>query len=222
MNPAPALAVLLTYLGTACFLLEYDGVAVLTDPGDFLTRRLTAEKAKSLPDVDLVLITHADFDHVNRLRYVPGIKGIPIMGPESVRKAFPDLNYLAGDEASVGGIRIKKIETAHGVRHAVPHTGYAIEAGEKVIYDLGDGYDIGEAVPRHPDYLLVTIGGLESNVGNALKNVGVLEPRYVIPMHWEGLSRWDAKARALKLEIAGAYPLVNCLIPPYDTAINLE
>ncbi|MGA2478114.1 MAG: MBL fold metallo-hydrolase [Spirochaetia bacterium] len=58
-------AIRLTWFGTACFLI--------------------------LDGIDLVLVTHADPDHVNRLRFLPGIADIPIIAPPTVLTRFPDL-----------------------------------------------------------------------------------------------------------------------------------
>jgi L-ascorbate metabolism protein UlaG (beta-lactamase superfamily) len=93
----------ITYLGTACFLFDFGGYKVLTDPGDFFTNRFTIEQASNLKGVDLVLVSHADFDHTNRLEYIPGIEKIPIFGTESVKKGYPHLNV--NTDAAVRGAR---------------------------------------------------------------------------------------------------------------------
>jgi L-ascorbate metabolism protein UlaG (beta-lactamase superfamily) len=222
MHQIPPTVLLLTYLGTASFLFQFGGMTILTDPGDFLTGRLTEEKAAQLHGVDLILLTHADFDHSNRLKFIPGAESIPILGPLGAKDSFKEYEYLTDEELDFGAVKVKKIKTSHGVRHDVPHTGFALTFGKTVIDMLGDGYDIEEAVDPHPDYLFLTIGGMETNVENGLKNTGILMPQTVIPMHWEILFRDDGKAREFKKAVEARYPTIRCLIPPYDQAIMLE
>jgi L-ascorbate metabolism protein UlaG (beta-lactamase superfamily) len=222
MHEIPPTVILLTFLGTACFLFQYDGMKILTDPGDFFTGRLTEEKAGQLSGIDLILITHADFDHVNRLRFIPGISDIPVLGPCGAKDSFGEYRYLTDEDLVFGEIRIRKIKTDHGMRHDVPHTGFALTLGKTAIYMLGDGYNIGEALPPRPDYLFLTISGMESNIENGLKNTGILMPGTVIPMHWETLFRDDGKARGFRKAVEERYPSIRCIIPPHDQAINLE
>src|SRR5215510_8992739 len=80
--------VTLTWLGHATVLIDFYGVRVLTDPTLFprvgvdawvttlgMRRRIPcALKHSQLPPIDLVLISHAHFDHLDRrsLRKIPG------------------------------------------------------------------------------------------------------------------------------------------------------
>jgi L-ascorbate metabolism protein UlaG (beta-lactamase superfamily) len=221
INQIPPAVLLLTYLGTASFLFQYNGMKILTDPGDFLTGRLTAEKAGQLYGVDLILLTHADFDHSNRLKYIPGATSIPILGPCGARDSFKEYRYLTDAEFELGGIRINKIRTSHGLRHDIPHTGFAVTFGKITVYMLGDGYDIEEVLNPHPDYLFLTIGGMETNIENGLRNTAILMPGTVVPMHWEVLFRCDGKAREFKKALGERYPSIKCLIPPYERTVVL-
>ena len=103
--PAAAL-LLITYLGTASFILDIGGMRILTDPGDFFTARFTAAKARDVRDIDLVLITHGDFDHVNRLTHVPGSEHIIVLAPETVKNRMPSHNVSTDAEYIRGDVRV--------------------------------------------------------------------------------------------------------------------
>ena len=88
----PDNAITLAWLGHATVLINFYGVRVLTDPalfprigvdtwvGSIGPLRLTASAltAPELPDIDLVLVSHAHFDHLDTpsLAAVPGLPAV--------------------------------------------------------------------------------------------------------------------------------------------------
>ncbi len=214
-------SILITYLGTACFLMDVAGTRILTDPGDLLTARLTEDRARSLRGIDLVLVTHADPDHTNRLRSIPGIGSLPVLAPETVKRRFPDLTVLTDREYRLGGITVHSLPSVHGLRRAVDHRAYEISGGGRTIVFLGDAVQVQGAVTMNPDALFVTIGGLDADIRNALAIVRSVRPRTVIPMHWEGLFRQNRKARdfARALALEPAAPL--CIIPEPGVPVEI-
>lgn len=159
-------ALMITYLGTACFLLDIGGKRILTDPGDF--------------------------DHVNRIESVPGSAGIPIMAPETVRTALQGRNVRTEPEFALGGVSVRAFPSVHGVFHDKEHRGYLLEAG-----------------------------GLETDIENALRNVALLRPKTVVPMHWETLWRGDAKAREFERIMRERFPAVRCIVAEHGVKTAL-
>jgi L-ascorbate metabolism protein UlaG (beta-lactamase superfamily) len=215
MNAILSTIICITYLGTASFLIEYDHVRILTDPGDLFTNRLTIEKARSIGKIDLVIVTHTDFDHVNRLQYIPGASSLPVFGPADLRRVFPEYNIFSGDSYNSGCISVKKIKSIHGMRHDVEHTSFIIKLADLVICFLGDAYRVPEKLSEQIDLLFVTVGGMEANAENGAKIASGIMPGIVIPMHWEGLFRSDNSALQLRTILKNT-SLIECYIPQYD------
>lgn len=140
----------ITKFGHACVRIEYDGRALVLDPGIFTD-------PEAVDGADAVLITHEHPDHYDpaRLRACEA----PVFTIEAVaRKVREDAADLAerltvvgpGDELDLGmAVRVV------GERHAVIHpelprfdnSGYLVTAGDERIYHPGDALELpGEEV----------------------------------------------------------------------------
>ena len=129
-TPRPAAwvdnAITLAWLGHATVLINFYGVRILTDPvlfprigvdigiGSVGPLRLVqcALSADELPEVDLVLVSHAHFDHLDT-RSLGAVRGRPIavMGP-STSDLLPRRRYAAVHE--VRWDESLRVSTAHG------------------------------------------------------------------------------------------------------------
>jgi L-ascorbate metabolism protein UlaG (beta-lactamase superfamily) len=144
-------AITLAWLGHATVLVNFYGVRVLVDPtfygrvgvglgvGTLGPQRWVGcalEPAK-MPDVDVVLVTHAHFDHLDipSLRAVKG-RPVAVMAWETSdllpRRAYAAVHELGWDEVIVlkparGEIRVRGLEVEHwGARvRRDTHRGYA-------------------------------------------------------------------------------------------------
>ena len=222
MNFPECVLLAVTYLGTASFVLDISGTRILTDPGDLFTDRFSQKKARTLHDVDLILVTHSDLDHTNRLGLIPGVAGIHTMAPSSVHERFPGLRIITDEKHSVKGITITALRSVLGVRHGIPHRSYAIDYGDLSICFLGDAYELVDWPERTPDVLFVTIGGCEADAERAMKLVGLLKPAAVVPMHWEVLFRSDRKARKFQRAMKERFPAIRCVVPAFDTPFGVR
>lgn len=210
----------ITYFGTACFLIEDSSHRILIDPGDLFTDRFTAELAENLEPVDLIIITHNDFDHCNRLEYIKGVDSIPIIGTNSIQKDFPRFNVITEGSFTNGWINIRKIDIAHGLRPNEDHTGYNIQFADKTIIFFGDGATPLEPIVTNPDILFVTIGGIEASVKNGVQLVTEIKPLNVIPMHWEILSRNAVRVRRFERTLDKQSTETKCIIPEFYETIK--
>ncbi len=207
------------YFGTACFILEYQGKIICIDPGDFLTARLTKLQASSLPPCDLILVSHADFDHRNRLALVPRKPGCTILGTKELANSFPSLDVDASGRYETDWITVDALPVTHALRPRVEHVGFRIVLNGKTLLFMGDGHTAQAPLPKFPDYLFVTIGGFKANPASAAALAISLDARNVIPMHWERLFRsasrvirlrnllWNKKPRVLLPEIVALSPV---------------
>jgi L-ascorbate metabolism protein UlaG (beta-lactamase superfamily) len=209
----PADSAQLIYLGRACFLLLQRGHSILIDPGVLSARELPIDRTGFVGEVDLVLVTHADPDHVNRLETLPGIDQALIIGTESVARRVPTLAVETGDEYLLGWVTVRKVGVPHGLRHRVDHTGYEIRLDDMVVLHLGDGVRLLQEPPLETDVMIVTIGGLEATVGNALALVERIRPAVVIPMHWSVFQSCRRRAFRFQRRVRQCCPKTLCIVP---------
>ena len=159
----------LTWYGLACFRISDRALKVVTDPyGPDVG--LTPPHLRA----DVVTISHDRPGH-NYVRAVSGARKV-IDGP---------------GEYELGGVFITGIRTWHRQgRNGEPNTIFLFEYGDITICHLGDlGY-----VPKQEEIealgevsiLLVPVGGHQTLTGaEAAEVVSLVEPAYVIPMHYE-------------------------------------
>lgn len=118
--------VTIAWLGHATVLINFYGIRILTDPvlfdrvgintwlGTLGPRRLTrpALTPAQLPDIDLVLVSHAHFDHLDQ-RSLAALRGRPaaVMAPRT-SDLLPRRRYSTVHELGWGGT--VRVDTAHG------------------------------------------------------------------------------------------------------------
>jgi L-ascorbate metabolism protein UlaG (beta-lactamase superfamily) len=174
----------ITWIGHATFLLQIGGLNIVTDP--VWAKRMGFERRLSepgiplekMPPVDLVLISHGHYDHLDfpTLRKLAGKPQYLVpAGLASLlrRKGFGDvLEFTWWERKRCNGIEITFVPAQHWVRRTLWDTncshwgGWVIQKGNgECIYFAGDsGYfrgfkEIGERFPI--DYALMPIGAYE-------------------------------------------------------------
>jgi L-ascorbate metabolism protein UlaG (beta-lactamase superfamily) len=161
----------ITWFGHSCFRLKFKGATLITDPynGD-CGLKLSRQKA------DIATISHEHADHNN----TRAIGGDPI--------------FLRGaGEYERAGIFVFGIPTFHDRRNGRDrgrNTAYLIEGDGLAICHLGDlGHVLSQSQTEQLsslDVLFIPVGGNSTiNAGEAAEVVGLLEPRIVIPMHYQ-------------------------------------
>ena len=205
--------VCLTWIGHASFLVTWRGLNILIDPIWSLWLKVIKRirhpgvRLDHLPDIDLVLVTHAHFDHLDRrtLRKVAAAQ--PIIVPEGVGTLVEGLGFnrvhemRAWESLSVGDIHVTLTPCLHwGAR--VLHDryrgfgGFHLRLGSRSIFHCGDsayfdGFsEIGENLPT--EIALLPIGAYEPpskrevhmNPEQAVRAFKELKAKYMIPMHY--------------------------------------
>jgi L-ascorbate metabolism protein UlaG (beta-lactamase superfamily) len=152
------------WLGHATVLLKIDGATILTDPvfskriglsfGPFTIglKRLVAPAMaiRELPKIDLVLLSHAHFDHFD----IPSLRALENGGTRVITasktsdllrvKRYAEVTELGwGERASAGPLQIRAFEVNHwGARMRSDtyrgYNGYTIEAGRYRVLFGGD------------------------------------------------------------------------------------
>jgi L-ascorbate metabolism protein UlaG (beta-lactamase superfamily) len=161
----------ITWLGHSCFRLKGKDVTLITDPyGKAVGYNI------GRPQADIVTISHGHFDHNN----LEAIGGDPkaILGP---------------GEYEIKGVFVKGIATFHdteGGNARGRNTCYTIAMDDVVTCHLGDlGHVLTQAQAEEigkVDVLLTPVGGTFTlDASQAGEVISMLEPRIVIPMHFQ-------------------------------------
>ena len=161
----------ITWFGQSCFRLRFKAATLITDPynGD-IGLKLPKQKA------DIVTVSHDHPDHSN-LKAVSS-DALVLSGPGEYERA---------------GIFVFGIPTYHDRRNGRDrgrNTVYLIEGEGLSVCHLGDlGHVPTQAQVEQLsklDVLFVPVGGSQTlTAGEAAEVVGLLSPRYVIPMHYQ-------------------------------------
>lgn len=251
-RPAPD-EIAITWIGHASFLIQTDKQAILIDPNwsrwlKIIKRlRHPGLSLSELPSIDLVLVTHAHFDHLDKktLRAVAAHQ--PIVVPEHVGNlvkglGFRTIHELARWESLVhNDVKITLTPAFHwGARLLHDRHrgfgGFLIEHAGKKIFHCGDsayfsGFkEIGERVAI--DVALLPIGAYDTvsgrdahmNPEEALRAFQELKAKVFIPMHYgtfrlgyEPLA--EPPARLLRAATAQHLEKSLCFLKEGETAI---
>jgi L-ascorbate metabolism protein UlaG (beta-lactamase superfamily) len=213
----------LTWLGHSTFLLRLDGRNILLDPflSDYATsvppfgpKRYTPPglPVDKLPVVDLLIISHNHYDHLDRttLEMLPNKDRIPVIVPLKLKKFISELGFRDvteldwHDTKKTGPITVTAIPAVHFSsrslfdRNETLWTGYSISDDHTKVYFSGDtGYhsifkDLGRRYGPF-DLGLVPIGAYKraSNLKSthttpeeAVRLGRDLGVKTLVPMHW--------------------------------------
>lgn len=188
---------IITWLGHSCFKLQdkvgADGVTVITDPYD-------KETGLKMPNIeaDIVTVSHDHHDHNN----VDALRGKPFV-------------INCAGEYDFKGVLIEGIDAYHDEEEGKLRGSniiYRIEVEDISIVHLGD---LGHVLTNEQleklvgtDILLVPVGGkFTLDAKKAVEVISQIEPRIVIPMHYqteginiEGLDSIEKFIKELGLE----------------------
>jgi L-ascorbate metabolism protein UlaG (beta-lactamase superfamily) len=206
----------ITLINHATVLLKVGEVHLITDPVYSYTISLFIPRLKRpgiafhiLPPIDLILISHSDYDHLNfrtlrrlRRRDAPTIvfpKGLRRYGIRTGFKKIVELEYW--EEKILGAVRVTCVPARHsGTRMLIdkrPACGYVIQSDDSTVYFSGDtGYgeffkEIGTRFSI--DLALLPIGAykpydwfkeIHLNPYSALQAFLDLKAKHLIPIHW--------------------------------------
>jgi L-ascorbate metabolism protein UlaG (beta-lactamase superfamily) len=235
--------VAVTWIGHASFLIQFTNLNVLIDPNFanwlFLLKRIKRSglRIEHLPPIDLVLLTHAHFDHFHKptLRRLPRPK-IGVM-PWGVGDLALDLGFERVIELdwwesfSVNDCTVTLTPSKHWGARTLrdKHRGYGgfvLEYQGRRIYHAGDsayfhGFEqIGRRLP--PEIALLPIGAyhpksfrkVHMGPDQAIKAFKDLKAKHLIPMHYGSFrlsfEEVDEPPRWL-LEVAEQEKLTRCV-----------
>lgn len=203
----------LTWIGHASFLVQSQGTNLLVDPNwakwlKVIKRiRKPGLEINDLPSIDIVLVTHAHFDHLDRRTLRKVAEGQPIIVPFEVGNLVQGLGFHSVHELdywnqfSSGPVRITLTPCHHWGARMLHDShrgfgGYIIEMNGRTIYHCGDtayfdGFkEIGKRFAI--DIALLPIGAYDPPSGRdvhmnpeeALQAFQDLGAKQMVPMHY--------------------------------------
>ena len=202
----------ITWLGHAAFLVQLETANILIDPnwalwhGPVKRLRHPTLFAHDLPEIDLVLITHAHFDHL----HIPSLKrvanGQPVIVPRGVGSLLKRLDFGSITEldtwqsTTFRDLSITLTPARHWGARMIHDThrhfgGYLIESADRTVFHCGDsaifdGFkEIGDRADI--DVALMPIGAYDAPSGRpvhmnpeeALDAFQMLDAGIMVPMH---------------------------------------
>jgi L-ascorbate metabolism protein UlaG (beta-lactamase superfamily) len=190
----------ITLIGHSTVLIEAGGMKILTDPffktwGNPAYRRIAppACSRQELMDVDLVLVSHTHWDHIDRQYFSLIGKAVPVFASRLVQWQVK----LSGAQ-NVVGLQLWQRRKFNGLTltavpaiHVAPAAGFIIQIEDKTIYFAGDTFygrfmeKIAREFTIDVTLLPVTTYRIPMTMGEdaALKAIKVLKPGVVIPIH---------------------------------------
>lgn len=202
------------FIGHATVLIELDGVRLLTDPllrdrVAHLRRAFPVER--SVPDVDVVLVSHGHLDHLDfpSLRMLPASRVVAPRKLAAGLKEFDAEGVDEGDELEIGPLTIRATHAEHDGGRPPFRTGialgYAILGSRRVFFaadtELFDGMT---GLVEDLDLALVPIWGWGPSLGRgkhldpqtAAEAVRRLAPKVAVPIHWGTYRPFHKRASA--------------------------
>ncbi|MFM8597694.1 MAG: MBL fold metallo-hydrolase [Mycobacterium sp.] len=175
----------LAHFGHSCLHVELDGVRLLFDPGNF------SHGFEGVTGLDAILITHQHPDHADPRRLPALVEANPraalYADPQTAAMLGGDWTAVhAGDEFTVGGLRLR----GAGGRHAVIHP--EIPVIDNISYLIGDAehpaklMHPGDAlfVPGEAVHVLATPAAAPwMKIAEAVDYLRAVAPRHAVPIH---------------------------------------
>ncbi|MBL9115132.1 MAG: MBL fold metallo-hydrolase [Verrucomicrobiaceae bacterium] len=202
----------ITWLGHAAFLIQMEGVNVLVDPnwalwlGPVKRIRHPSIYAHDLPRIDVVLITHAHFDHL----HIPSLKriaeGQTIIVPRGVGSIVKRLDFNqiveldTWQHANFRDLKVTLTPAKHWGARMIHDThrhfgGFLVEGGGRTVFHCGDSamFDGFQEIGQRADIstALMPIGAYDApscrpvhmNPEEALDAFEMLGAEWMVPMH---------------------------------------
>ena len=212
-HPPEAGKIRVTWIGHASFLVQFPDHSVIIDPnwanwhGMVKRQRAPGLDLQLMPLVDLVMVTHAHFDHLHKrsLKILESHEGIVVPTGSSalVKKlGFHTVHEMSvWDELTFDDLSVTHTPSHHwGARYLHDthrdYGGYMISSGVCKVFHCGDSayFEGFQEIGKHhtPDVALMPIGAYDAPSGRdvhmnpeeAVRAFIEMEAGILIPMHY--------------------------------------
>lgn len=183
----------LKYLGHASFQIQSMDTVLLTDP--YLGGAPSTDIAADKIEANVILVSHGHSDHVGEAATIAKRTGAAVVTTPEVGRAFFEGNGIAlqpgniGGSVTVSGWRVKFLPATHSCGVAGGTCcGFLITKEERKLYFAGDTglmMDMSLLQREQVDVAMLPIGGTYTmDPEDALRAVDMIQPKRVVPMHY--------------------------------------
>ncbi len=191
----------LNWIGHASFYIKSGGFIIYIDPFNVSERIASSNKA------DLILVTHAHFDHFSK----PDIEKIKkedtliITSTQTMNEGKNVKIAKPGFKHNFNGISIEAVPAYNTVKErlgfhpkANEWVGYVLDVDDGTIYHAGDTDFVPEMKKlKGIDLALLPMGGTYTmNTDEAIEAANAIDAKKVAPMHYKNLLGKDGSALA--------------------------
>ncbi|MFH1447969.1 MAG: MBL fold metallo-hydrolase [Candidatus Micrarchaeota archaeon] len=184
----------ISHPGHASFTLTHAGKTLYIDPFVF------SEHPK---EADAVLVTHNHYDHLGDISKIKKENTI-IIGPVHCKGTTRTIS--SGGVVDLVWARVEAVPAYNINKKFHPREnggiGYIIELNQTRIYHAGDTDNIPEMESYKADVAFLPIGGTYTmNIPEAIEAALKLNPKIVIPMHYNYIKGTEANPEEFKKEL---------------------
>ena len=198
-----------TYIGHATVLVHLDSLNIITDPlfsnylGGWFAKRYVEPgiKFERMPSIDMILISHNHWDHLDKSTLKRFSKDIPVIISKELGEKVRNLGFSNvieldwWENTEINNVKITAVPSEHDGTNP---TGFIIEYNNKIVYFAGDTglsdyfNEIGTKF-RIIDVAILPIGDYRPEFflrkdhlspEDIPSAIGMLNPKMVIPIHW--------------------------------------
>jgi len=199
--------VTISWAGHSTFVIEGEKV-IYTDP---YVMPSNPKKA------DLILITHDHYDHcdVGKVRQIQKADTVIVTTPDCASKLSGNIKIIKpGQNLTVDSVRIRAIPAYNINKSFHPKSnnwvGFVFTVSGTTFYIAGDTDFIPEMKGLKPDVAMLPIGGTYTmNIDEAVKATLAIEPKTVIPMHYNTFNGIEADPQEFKEKVNDKNPSIK-------------
>lgn len=223
------------FFGQSCFLIETEQERIIIDP--YLTGNPLAPVGPDDIEVTAILLTHGHGDHLGDSVYLSKRDNATIVAPFELAKYCEaqgaithPMHIGGGHQFQFGHVKLTQalhgsgIRTETGFIYGGNPCGFVLKTEGKILYHAGDTGLFGDmeliGQINALDLAMLPIGdNFVMGIDDAVRAVGMLKPKNVIPMHYNTREIMKQDPREFEEKVGKKSKVL--IMNPGDT-INLE